>query len=134
MVLYMYLSRHVPCYYLEAMAQEAAASPKSAKCWYFKTQDEAMKIQKLSRCKIAEYCSRDCQIADWKVRLAKVANACIRNKRVDSGSYHDSLGVSYTLTRTWCAPGFEMKRQATRDGASNWEKKDTTTVRYICVR
>jgi hypothetical protein len=48
MVLYMYLSRHVPCYYLEAMAQEAAASPKSAKCWYFKTQDEAMKIQKLS--------------------------------------------------------------------------------------
>lgn len=73
----LYLSRHMPCYRLEAMAQEAAATPKAAKCWYCKKQDEAAKIQKCSGCKTAEYCSRDCQVADWKVSQERVS--------VDSG-------------------------------------------------
>jgi hypothetical protein len=60
-----------------------------------------MKIQKCSRCKTAEYCSRDFVVADCQVRLAKVANACI-SKLVDSGHwYHDGL-TSYTLLDTCC--------------------------------
>lgn len=57
----LFLSRHIPCSCLDAVAQQAAARPPMAKCWYCNREDEKLRIQKCGGCKRAEYCSKDCQ-------------------------------------------------------------------------
>ena len=41
---------------------------------------EASKMQKCSRCRLVRYCSRDCQLADWKEHKKSCKKAAARKK------------------------------------------------------
>lgn len=77
----LYLATHIPCSCLDVKAQQAAALPKMAKCHYCGKQDEANKIQKCSGCKQAEYCSRKCQVADWKAGHKKYCKQIVEQEK-----------------------------------------------------
>lgn len=63
----LFLDKVTPCACLNELGAAARSTPKAGKCSYCKTQDIKIKLKKCSRCQMAEYCSRECQKADWPV-------------------------------------------------------------------
>jgi len=59
------------CKCLAELAALEKAKPRTAKCNYCKKEGESIKLKKCSRCKLSEYCSKECQTNDWKVHKAE---------------------------------------------------------------
>jgi len=54
------------CQCLAQLAALEKAKPHTRKCNYCKKEGESIKLRKCSRCKVNEYCSKECQTKDWK--------------------------------------------------------------------
>ena len=56
------------CKCLKKMHLEARKTlPKLGKCWHCKKEVERSALSLCSICKVMQYCSRECQVADWPV-------------------------------------------------------------------
>lgn len=47
-----------------------------------RTETVDQKFSRCSKCKVAIYCSRDCQIADWKIRHKKVCKEAAKEREM----------------------------------------------------
>jgi MYND finger len=61
-----YLANAIPCSCMNNVLKEAKPFPKIGICCVCGKRNTNVKLFKCSRCKIAEYCSKECQMADWK--------------------------------------------------------------------
>ena len=58
--------KRVSCKCLKKMHLEARkTTPKLGLCWHCEKQMERVSLSVCSRCMVRQYCSRECQIADW---------------------------------------------------------------------
>lgn len=60
------LNKNIPCSCLAEERAAAKAAPRTDMCYYCRKQDTEVKLLVCSRCKLAAYCSPDCQRKDWK--------------------------------------------------------------------
>ena len=61
-----FFSKRVPCSCLKKMHQEARRMlPKIGFCYGCPKEKERVALSVCSRCMIAQYCSRECQVANW---------------------------------------------------------------------
>ena len=60
------LNKNIPCSCLAEQRAAAKAAPRTDMCYYCRAQDSEVKLLVCSRCKLAAYCSPDCQRKDWK--------------------------------------------------------------------
>ena len=61
-----FFSKRVSCSCLKSMHQEARRTIlKTGKCYHCKIEKERVALSVCSRCMITQYCSRECQVADW---------------------------------------------------------------------
>jgi len=67
MILFLHQQTKHSCKCLDQLAGLEKAKPRTRKCNYCKKEGESIKLYKCSRCKISEYCSKECQTNDWKV-------------------------------------------------------------------
>ena len=76
--LVLYLAKQCPCTCLKhyGVEQKACAQVKTGKCWGCGVQKPATELKRCLQCKKAEYCSKDCQRADWKGHK-KVCVPCV---------------------------------------------------------
>jgi hypothetical protein len=64
--LVLFLSKQIPCSCLDEDKKNAKEAPKSGWCNYCNSEGPKSELKKCSRCKSAHYCSKKCQVADWK--------------------------------------------------------------------
>jgi hypothetical protein len=64
----LYLCKQIPCSCLNEDKKNAKQLPKTGRCSYCSSQDDKLELKKCSHCKSAQYCSKECQVADWKTR------------------------------------------------------------------
>lgn len=58
--------KRTTCKCLKKMHLEArTTTPKVGLCWYCKEEKERVLLSVCSRCMVDQYCSRECQVADW---------------------------------------------------------------------
>ena len=63
-----FFSKRISCSCLKEMHQEARRTfPKTGICFGCQKEKERVALSVCSRCMIEQYCSRDCQVADWPV-------------------------------------------------------------------
>ena len=61
-----FYSKRVSCSCLKSMHQEARRTfLKTGKCYHCKIEKERVALSVCSRCMITQYCSRECQVANW---------------------------------------------------------------------
>ena len=60
-----FYSKRTTCSCLKAMHQEARRIPKMGLCYGCTEKKERMTLSVCSRCMVAQYCSRECQVAHW---------------------------------------------------------------------
>jgi len=60
------LAGKIPCECLDETRAGARLEPRTRKCDYCKRQDTQDIFKKCSRCKVACYCTKDCQVKGWK--------------------------------------------------------------------
>ena len=61
-----FFRKRISCKCLKKMHLEARKStPKTGICWGCKEENERVMLSICSRCKIAQHCSRECQLAQW---------------------------------------------------------------------
>lgn len=61
-----YVAGMIPCSCLNELRKEARTIPKMTWCWFCGKEDTKEKLFRCTRCKLVEYCSKECQVADWK--------------------------------------------------------------------
>lgn len=61
-----FLSRKIDCSCLEEMYRQARKTPKSLYCSYCDEVKERDQLMMCGGCRLSEYCSIECQTADWK--------------------------------------------------------------------
>jgi hypothetical protein len=64
--LILFLSKQIPCSCLMEDKKNAKQAPKTGRCRYCCSVDLKGELRKCSQCKSVQYCSRECQVADWK--------------------------------------------------------------------
>jgi hypothetical protein len=64
--LVLFLAKQIPCSCLDEDKKNAKQSPKTGSCTNCGNEDLKMELMKCSQCKMAEYCSKECQVADWR--------------------------------------------------------------------
>jgi hypothetical protein len=77
--LVIFLANQIPCSCLDNDKKIAKQAPKTGRCNYCHSPDLKVELKKCSQCKISQYCSKDCQVADWKrghKKDCKVFNYC----------------------------------------------------------
>jgi len=63
-----FYSKRISCSCLKEMYQEARRTlPKTGICFGCQKEKERVALSVCSRCMIEQYCSRDCQVANWPV-------------------------------------------------------------------
>jgi hypothetical protein len=62
----LFLGKRMPCTCLEGKVSSAKDCPKTDKCNGCKEQSESSRLMKCMQCLSIEYCSKECQRADWK--------------------------------------------------------------------
>jgi len=60
-----YLANKIPCNCMSGLKKAAKRAPKMNLCFHCQKEDVRDNIRKCSRCKVARYCSKECQKADW---------------------------------------------------------------------
>jgi hypothetical protein len=76
--LVLFLSKQIPCSCLDGDKKNAKQDPKTGRCSYCNKESPRMELKNCSRCKFVHYCSKECQIADWRAGHKK---DCERYKR-----------------------------------------------------
>jgi hypothetical protein len=74
----LFLSKQIPCSCLDEDEKKAKQAAKTRKCFYCNSESLELELMKCSQCKSAHYCSKKCQVADWKAGHKK---NCETNKR-----------------------------------------------------
>jgi hypothetical protein len=64
--LVLFLSKQIPCSCLDEDKKNAKEAPKAGRCTYCNSEGPKSELKKCSRCKSSDYCSKKCQVADWK--------------------------------------------------------------------
>jgi hypothetical protein len=64
--LFLYLAKQIPCSCLDEKKKVAKEAPKTGRCSYCSREDLKMELKKCGQCKWSEYCSKECQVADWR--------------------------------------------------------------------
>jgi hypothetical protein len=72
--LVMFLSKQIPCSCLEEDKNNAKQAPKKRGCNYCYSEDLKMELKKCSQCEAVKYCSKECQVADWRAGHKKECN------------------------------------------------------------
>jgi hypothetical protein len=62
----LFLSRQIPCSCLDENKKNAKQIPKTRWCQYCFKEDLKVELMKCSQCKLVGYCSKECQIEDWR--------------------------------------------------------------------
>ena len=61
-----FFSKHIPCSCLKQMYSKARKTlPKLGKCFHCSVEKERALLSVCGRCKIDQYCCRECQVAAW---------------------------------------------------------------------
>jgi len=60
-----YLAKKIPCSCLNALKKDAKHAPKTNRCNQCQKEDIRDNMMKCSCCRVARYCSKGCQKADW---------------------------------------------------------------------
>ena len=60
-----FFRKRTTCKCLKKMHLEARKMPKMGLCWYCDKEMERVSLSVCSRCMIRQFCSRECQVADW---------------------------------------------------------------------
>jgi hypothetical protein len=64
--LILFLAKQIPCSCLDEDKKNAKQAPRTGWCSYCNNENLGLELKKCSQCKSAEYCSKECQVADWK--------------------------------------------------------------------
>ena len=73
-----FFSKRTTCSCLKNMYSEARKNmPKMGKCSYCNGAKERRLLSVCSKCRVAQYCSRECQVAHWPEH-EKCCDACVR--------------------------------------------------------
>jgi hypothetical protein len=62
----LFLSKQIPCSCLDEDKKNAKQAPKTGRCAYCCSEGLKLELKKCSQCKSVQYCSKKCQVADWK--------------------------------------------------------------------
>jgi hypothetical protein len=65
------LAKQIPCSCLDEDKKYAKQAPKIGRCSYCRIENLKMELKKCSQCKMVEYCSKECQVADWRAEHKK---------------------------------------------------------------
>jgi hypothetical protein len=88
--LVLFLSKQIPCSCLDENKKNAKQAPKAGRCSYCTSQDLKLELKKCSQCKSVQYCSKGCQVADWRAghkkecekwKLHREQNAALKGMR-----------------------------------------------------
>jgi hypothetical protein len=63
---FLYLAKQIPCSCLDEKKRASKQAPRTGRCSYCLSEDLKVELRKCSQCKSAEYCSKKCQVADWR--------------------------------------------------------------------
>jgi hypothetical protein len=64
--LVLFLSKQIPCSCLDENKKNAKQAPKKGRCCYCSSEGLKLELKKCSQCKSVQYCSKECQVADWR--------------------------------------------------------------------
>ena len=62
----LYVAKRISCKCLEKIQIAQKGDPKTGRCCHCFVELPREKIKKCKACKLVEYCSRECQVKDWK--------------------------------------------------------------------
>jgi len=75
--------KRITCTCLKKMHLEARKTePKTGICWYCDQEKERVLLSVCSRCMIEQYCSRECQVADWPLHKT-YCNDYVEQRKMD---------------------------------------------------
>jgi hypothetical protein len=78
----LFLSKQIPCSCLDESEKNAKQAAKTRRCTYCSSEGLKMELKKCSQCKSVQYCSKECQVADWRAGHKKECDMWQRtNKR-----------------------------------------------------
>ena len=66
-----FFRKRITCKCLKKMHLEARRLPKMGICWHCKVEKERVALSVCSRCMLDQYCSRECQVADWSIHESR---------------------------------------------------------------
>jgi hypothetical protein len=73
----LFLSKQIPCSCLDEDKAKAKETPKTGRCSYCNSEDRPKTdLKRCSQCKAVHYCSKDCQVKDWKAGHKKDCALC----------------------------------------------------------
>jgi hypothetical protein len=64
--LVLFLSKQIPCSCLDEAKMNAKQAPKTGRCRYCNSEKLKFELKKCSQCQLVQYCSKKCQLADWR--------------------------------------------------------------------
>ena len=72
-----FFSKRVSCSCLKSMHREARMTqPKMALCYGCQTEKKRVELSVCSRCMVTQFCSRECQVANWHKHKDKCDKYC----------------------------------------------------------
>ncbi len=74
--LVLFLSKQIPCSCLDEDKKNEKEALKSGRCTYGNSEGLKLELRKCSLCKSAHYCSKKCQVGDWKAEHKKDCESC----------------------------------------------------------
>ena len=76
-----FFRKRIPCKCLDQRYSCAKETPKLGECKTCEKQMERSHLQLCSKCKVAQYCCRDCQVKDWPVhKMDCLVGQVVRDK------------------------------------------------------
>jgi hypothetical protein len=64
--LVLFLSKQIPCSCLDEVEKDAKQAPKTGRCSNCSSEGLKLELKKCSQCKSVQYCSKECQVVDWR--------------------------------------------------------------------
>lgn len=93
-----FYSKRIPCSCLKKMHQEVRrAIPKTGKCFGCQKEKERVKLSVCSRCMVMQFCSRECQVANWHKheRDCDILVNAHKERLGDNNTIEDTTDESY---------------------------------------
>jgi hypothetical protein len=79
----LFLSKQIPCSCLDEDKKNAKETPKTGRCSYCNSEDRPKtELKRCSQCKAVHYCSKECQVKDWKAGHKKDCVECKRENEM----------------------------------------------------
>ena len=89
-----FFRKQVSCKCLKKMHLEARkTSPKKGLCWNCNVETKRVSLSVCSRCMVQQYCSRECQVADWEGHKEE-CNFYVKGKgKKEEGEDEGKIGI-----------------------------------------